>query len=155
MATVYITKELISRVQSVIDKMRRAERANDLPNIDKKYNVDASQLFNIGCWGAADVHLKDLIPKDWMQEMTEADVTVYGTLENGSNVKTWIHFSGMTMAFQRHPRTTGTNQIANSRLSRYVLYQKKCLAVENCSSAGTMQSWSSPSTNDGRRSVLT
>ena len=101
MATVYITKELITRVQQVIDKMRRAERASDLPNIDKNYSVNASQLYNIGCWGAADVHLKDVIPKDWMQEVTEADVAVRGTLEDGSNIKTSIRFSGMTMAFQR------------------------------------------------------
>jgi hypothetical protein len=136
MATVYITKELITRVQSVIDKMRRAERANDLPNIDKKYNVDASQLFNIGCWGAADVHLKDLIPKDWMQEMTEADVTVYGTLEDGSNVKTWIRFSGMTMAFQR-PSKDYWNK-SNSELS---IEQVRAMPEEMLGRAELLQRW--------------
>lgn len=101
MATVYITKELITRVQQVIDKMRRAERAADLPNLDKNYSVNASQLYNIGCWGAQHVHLKDVIPKDWMQEVTDADVAVRGTLEDGSEIKTSIRFGGMTAAYQR------------------------------------------------------
>lgn len=101
MATVYITKELITRVQSVIDNMRMAERASDLPNIDKKIQVDASQLYNIGCWDAEHVHLKDLIPKDWIQEVTEADVAVRGTLEDGSEIKTSVRFTGLTKAYAR------------------------------------------------------
>lgn len=101
MATVYITKELITRVQQVIDKMRRAERSSDLPNIDKTCIVNASQLYNIGCWGNEHVHLKDLIPKDWMQAVTEADVAVRGTLEDGSEIKTSIRFTSLTMAYQR------------------------------------------------------
>ena len=101
MATVYITKELITRVQQIIDKMRRAERSCDLPNIDKTCSVDASQLFNIGCWGAEHVHLKDVIPKDWMQDATEVDVTVRGTLEDGSEIKTRVRFNGLTKAYQR------------------------------------------------------
>lgn len=101
MATVYITKELITRVQAVIEKMRMAERASDLPNIDKNCSVDASQLYNIGCWGAEHVHLKDIIPKDWMLEATEANVSVRGTLEDGSDIKTSVRFTGMTMAYQR------------------------------------------------------
>lgn len=101
MATVYITKELITRVQSVIDKMRRAERSADLPNLDKNFAVDASQLYNIGCWGAEHVHLKDVIPKDWMQAVTEADVSVRGTLEDGSEIKTSVRFTGLTMSYQR------------------------------------------------------
>ena len=101
MATVYITKELITRVQAVIEKMRMAERASDLPNIDKNCSVDASQLYNIGCWGAEHVHLKDSIPKDWMLEATEANVYVRGTLEDGSDIKTSVRFTGMTMAYQR------------------------------------------------------
>lgn len=101
MATVYITKELITRVKSVIEKMRMAERASDLPNIDKNIHVDASQLYNIGCWGAEHVHLKDIIPKDWMLEATEANVSVRGTLEDGSDIKTSVRFTGMTMAYQR------------------------------------------------------
>lgn len=101
MATVYITKELITRVQQVIDRMRKAERANDLPNLDKNCLSDASQLYNIGCWSAQHVHLKDVIPKDWIQNVTDADVNVRGTLEDGSEIKTSIRFSGMTMAYQR------------------------------------------------------
>lgn len=101
MATVYITKELITRVQAVIEKMRKAERASDLPNIDKNCSVDASQLYNIGCWGAEHVHLKDIIPKDWVQAVSEANVAVHGTLEDGSDIKTSVRFTGMTMAYTR------------------------------------------------------
>jgi hypothetical protein len=101
MATVYITKELITRVQSVINKMRMAERASDLPNIDKKIQVDASQLYNIGCWGAEHVHLKDIIPKDWMVCVPEADVTVWGVTEDGRELKTHVRFNGLTMAYTR------------------------------------------------------
>lgn len=101
MATVYITKELISRVQSVINKMRMAERASDLPNIDKNIQLDARQLYNIGCWGAEHVHLKDIIPKDWMQEVPEAPVSVFGTLDDGTNIKTRVRFTGMTKAYAR------------------------------------------------------
>lgn len=101
MATVYITKELITRVQSVIEKMRMAERASDLPNIDKNIQVDASQLYNIGCWGAEHVHLKDIIPKDWMSEVTDAEVSVRGVIEDGQELKMRVRFTGMTMAYTR------------------------------------------------------
>ncbi len=101
MATVYITKELITRVQSVINKMRMAERASDLPNIDKNIQVDASQLYNIGCWDAEHVHLKDIIPKDWLACVTEADVYAWGVVEDGRELKARVRFTGMTMAYAR------------------------------------------------------
>lgn len=116
MATVYITKELITRVQTRINCMRKAERASDLPNIDKNYSVDASMLYNIGCWGAEHVHLKDVIPKDWMQVAPDADVTVYGTLEDRDlHVRTSIRFNGMITAFQRPSRDYWNK--SNSELS--------------------------------------
>jgi len=136
MATVYITKELITRVQSVIEKMRMAERASDLPNIDKNCSVDASQLYNIGCWGAEHVHLKDIIPKNWMQEITEANVSVRGTLEDGSEIKTSIRFTGMTMAYQR-PATDYWNRST----SELTLDQLRALPEDMPGRAELLQRW--------------
>lgn len=118
MATVYITKELITRTEGIIEKMRRAERASDLPNLDKNCAVDASQLYNIGCWGDEHVHLKDVIPKDWMQDVTDADVTVRGTLEGGSEIKTRVRFNGMTMAYQRPARDYWTKSASELTLEQ-------------------------------------
>lgn len=101
MATVYITKELITRTQGIIEKMRMAERASDLPNIDKKIQVDASQLYNIGCWDAEHVHLKDIIPKDWLVRVSDANVSVLGVLEDGRELSTHVQFTGLTMAYTR------------------------------------------------------
>lgn len=101
MATVYITKELIARVKQKISSMRRAERSADLPNIDKNAHVDASQLFNIGCWGATHVHLIDLIPKDWLQATTDSSISIKGTMDDGRTLGTSVRFSGMTSAYFR------------------------------------------------------
>lgn len=136
MATVYITKELITRVQSVIEKMRMAERASDLPNIDKNCSVDASQLYNIGCWGAEHVHLKDIIPKNWIQEITEASVSVRGTLEDGSEIKTSIRFTGMTMAYQR-PST----DYWNKSNSEFTIEQIRALPAEMLGRNELLQRW--------------
>jgi len=136
MATVYITKELITRVQSVIDKMRRAERANDLPNIDKNYHVDASQLFNIGCWGATHVHLIDLIPKDWLSTTTDSNITIKGTLDDGRNLATSARFSGMTAAYYR-PRDSYYSK-SDSELT---LAEVRALPEETLGRAELLQRW--------------
>lgn len=101
MATVYITKELISRVEKKIEYMRRAERSSDLPNIDKNFSVDASMLYNIGCWGADNIHLIDMIPKDWLSQQTDANIHIYGTIDDGVALKTNVRFNGLTSAYQR------------------------------------------------------
>lgn len=101
MATVYITKDLISRVSSVISAMRRSERNSDLPNIDKSYSIDASQLFNTGCWGAPNIHLLDLIPKDWLGKVEEGNIDIVGTLDDGRILSTGARFKGMKYAYGR------------------------------------------------------
>jgi 5S rRNA maturation endonuclease (ribonuclease M5) len=101
MATVYITKELTNRVSTKINSMRRSERNADLPNFDKNILVDASHLFNIGCWGVQHVHLINQIPKDWLARMEDASIHVQGVLDDGRNLTTTARFNGMKSAYAR------------------------------------------------------
>lgn len=101
MATVGITKDLINRVEAKIEGMRKAERASDLPNIDKNSSVDASMLYNIGCWGSEHVHLVNIIPKDWLGKATEANITIAGWTDEVVHLKTSVRFTGMTFAYNR------------------------------------------------------
>jgi len=101
MATVYITQELINRVKSKINGMRRAERNSDVPNIDKNVVADASHLFNIGCWGEKHVHLVNQIPKDWLAKMDDANINIKGAMEDGTLLATNIRFNGMKSAYAR------------------------------------------------------
>lgn len=136
MATVYITKELITRVQQVIDKMRKAERASDLPNIDKNYSVDASQLYNIGCWGSDHVHLKDVIPKDWLSKIENGNINIGGTLDDGAKLLASVYFNGMTMAYQR-PSKDYWNK-SNSELS---IEQVRAMPEDMLGRAELLQRW--------------
>jgi hypothetical protein len=101
MATVGITKELRDRTKNVIEMMRRAERASDLPEIDKNVNVDASYLFNMGCWGEKYVHLVNQIPKDWLSKISDANIHITGTLDDGRNLNTNVRFNNMKSAYAR------------------------------------------------------
>jgi hypothetical protein len=101
MATVGITKELRDRTKNVIEKMRMAERTSDLPEIDKSYSVDASMLYNIGCWGADHVYLLESIPKNWLTKDTDASITIHGCTDEGGSLKTSVRFNNMTFAYQR------------------------------------------------------
>jgi len=101
MATVGITKELRDRTKNVIEKMRMAERTSDLPEIDKTYSIDASKLYNIGCWGADRVHLLESIPKDWLTKSTHANIVIHGCTDEGVSLKTSVRFNNMTFAYQR------------------------------------------------------
>ena len=101
MATVGITKELRDRTKNVIEKMRVAERASDLPEIDKSYSIDASMLYNIGCWGADHVYLLESIPKDWLTKSSDASITIHGWTDEGRSLQTSVRFDNMTFAYQR------------------------------------------------------
>jgi hypothetical protein len=101
MATVYITQELINRVKQRINGMRRAERNSDVPNIDKNVVVDASHLFNLGCWNEKYVHLINQIPKEWLAKMDDGNVSICGVLDDGRNLTTSVRFQGMKSAYSR------------------------------------------------------
>lgn len=136
MATVGITKELITRVKTQINGMRRAERASDLPEIDKNYSVDASKLYNIGCWGADHVHLLESIPKDWLTKAPDASITIHGWTDEGESLKTSVRFNGMMFAYQR-PRDNYYNR-ADSELS---LDQVRAFPEETPGRAELLQRW--------------
>jgi hypothetical protein len=101
MATVGITKELRDRTKNIIELMCKAERANDLPDIDKNYSIDASKLYNIGCWGADHVYLLESIPKDWLTKSPDANITIHGWTDEGRSLKTSVRFNNMAFAYQR------------------------------------------------------
>jgi hypothetical protein len=135
MATVGITKELINRVETKINGMRKAERANDLPDIDKSYSIDASKLYNIGCWGADHVHLVESIPKDWLTKSSDASITIHGWTDEAVQLKTSVRFTG-TIMYQR-PRDNYYNR-ADSELT---LDQVRAFPEETPGRAELLQRW--------------
>ena len=136
MATVGITKELISRVKTKIDGMRKAERANDLPDIDKNYSIDASKLYNIGCWGADHVHLIESIPKDWLSKTTDASITINGWTDEAPSLHTSVRFTGMTFAYQRP-----ADGYYNRHQSELTLDQVRAFPDETPGRAELLQRW--------------
>lgn len=136
MATVLISKDLINRVNDKIEGMRRAERAGDLPNIDKSFSVDASMLYNVGCWGAEHVHLLDMIPKDWLSKATDASITIAGWTDDAVHLKTSARFTGMTFAYQR-PK----DSYYNKHEAELTLDQVRAFPEETLGRAELLQRW--------------
>jgi hypothetical protein len=136
MATVGITKELINRVKTQINVMRRAERNSDVPNIDKNITVDASMLFNIGCWSEKHVHLINQIPKDWLARVEDGTVSINGTLDDGRNLSTGVRFNGMKDAYSR-PRDSYYSK-SDSELSIAFV---RSLPEETLGRAELLQRW--------------
>lgn len=136
MATVYITKELITRVKTKINSMRRSERNSDLPNIDKTIPLDASVLFNTGCWGAEHVHLLNVIPDTWLIPVTESSVKVVGKTDDGRELTAFLRFSGMQRARQRP-----TPEYWNKSDSKFTLSQLRELPPEMLGRSELLQRW--------------
>jgi hypothetical protein len=136
MATVGITKELINRVKTQINTMRRAERNSDVPDIDKNAAVDASQLFNIGCWGEKYVHLIAQIPKDWLSKISDANIHITGTLDDGRNLNTNVRFNNMKSAYSR-PKDSYYSKSDSELTIEYV----RSLPEETVGRAELLQRW--------------
>jgi hypothetical protein len=136
MATVGISKDLINRVEAKIEGMRKAERASDLPNIDKNISVDASQLYNIGSWGAEHVHLLNMIPKDWLTKTTDAQITIAGWTDDAVQCKTAARFTGLTFAYQRP-----ADGYYNRHQSELTLDEVRALPEETLGRAELLQRW--------------
>jgi hypothetical protein len=136
MATVGISKDLINRVENKINGMRKAERASDLPNIDKNYSIDASMLYNIGCWGADDVHLVNLIPKDWLTESHDASIVIAGWTDDAVSLSTSVRFTGMRSAYQRP-----SSSYYNKHTSELTLDQVRAFPEETPGRAELLQRW--------------
>jgi hypothetical protein len=136
MATVGITKELINRVKTKINGMRRAERNSDVPDIEKAITVDASQLYNTGCWGAQHVHLLNTIPKEWLSRMEDATVSIKGELDDGRHLSTSVRFNGMKSAYAR-PRDGYYNRQDSELTVEYV----RSLPEDTVGRAELLQRW--------------
>lgn len=136
MATVGISRDLINRVDNKINKMRMAERASDLPHIDKHYSIDASLLYNTGCWGAEHVHLLGMIPKDWLTESHDASITIAGWTDEAVALKTSVRFTGMTFAYQRP-----SSSYYNKHQSELTLDQVRAFPEETPGRAELLQRW--------------
>jgi hypothetical protein len=136
MATVGITKELINRVKTKINGMRKAERNSDVPDIDKNAAVDASQMFNTGCWGAQHVHLINMIPKEWLSKVDDANIHVKGMLDDGRQMSTNVRFNGMKSAYAR-PRDSYYSRTDSELTIEYV----RSLPEETVGRAELLQRW--------------
>jgi hypothetical protein len=136
MATVGITKELRDRTKNVIEKMRVAERASDLPEIDKNCSIDASMLHNIGCWGADHVYLLESIPKDWLTKATDASITIHGCTDEGRSLRTSVRFNNMTFAYQRP-----ADGYYNRHQSELTVDQVRAFPEETPGRAELLQRW--------------
>ena len=136
MATVYITKELINRVSTKINAMRRSERNADLPHFNDNILVDASQLFNIGCWGMQHVHLVNQIPKDWLGKIEDGNITINGKLDDGRTLATTVRFSSMKYAYAR-PKDSYYNKTDSELTFDYV----RSLPEDTVGRAELLQRW--------------
>jgi hypothetical protein len=136
MATVGITKELRGRTKNVIEKMRMAERASDLPEIDKSYSVDASMLYNIGCWGADHVYLLESIPKAWLTKSSDASIVIAGWTDDAVSLSTSVRFNNMTFAYQRP-----ADGYYNRHQSELTVDQVRAFPEETPGRAELLQRW--------------
>jgi hypothetical protein len=136
MATVGITKELRDRTKNIIELMCKAERASDLPEIDKNYSIDASTLYNIGCWGEDHVQLLESIPKDWLTKSPDASIVIHGWTDEGRSLKTSVRFNGMAFAYQR-PK----DHYYNRAESDLTVDQVRAFSEETPGRAELLQRW--------------
>ena len=95
MATVNITKEFKERVQDRIRSMHRKELATELPNLNKTHQMDANYLYHYGCWGKNYMYLVNQVPKDWLSKISDANISIKGTTDEGKPTACSIRFAGM------------------------------------------------------------
>lgn len=115
MAYVSISRDLIERLRTTVDGMRtteiRAEIPQELPPIG-----DASDLYNLGCWGKDRVHLINTIPHDWLCAEETPTIRAKGlVLDSDGNeitVTADASFKGATHAYRR-PSTSYYDRITS------------------------------------------
>lgn len=100
MATVNNTAEFRTRVISRIRSMKNSEVNTEAPNLNKTHLVDASYLYNYGCWGKDYVHLLNEVPKDWLAQSKDAHIEVSDTTGD-KPITCSVRFTGLTNAYQR------------------------------------------------------
>lgn len=109
MAYVAISKDLIERVRSNIDSMRNAEITSSCPTLGRTFSMDASHLFNLGCWGEH-LHLMQVIPQEWLHPQELADIYVAGDHEvdgETHRVRRSVRFGGLTTAYAKPSKSGG------------------------------------------------
>jgi hypothetical protein len=116
MATVYITKELKQRTNSVIKSMCKREINNDFPLYNASKQVEATHLYHLGCWGKEHVHLINVIPKDWLRNEKAVTITVRGTDEVGMETSLRQEFESKNSVFYGRPSTDYWNRSDSSLL---------------------------------------
>lgn len=101
MATVNNTAEFRTRVISRIRSMKNSEINIEAPNLNKTHLIDASYLYNYGCWGKDYVHLLNEIPKDWLAQSKDAHIEITDTTDLDVKSSCSVRFTGLTNAYQR------------------------------------------------------
>lgn len=101
MATVNNTAEFRTRVISRIRSMKNSEINAEAPNLNKTHFIDASYLYNYGCWGKDHVHLLNQIPKDWLAQSKDVHIELTDTIDAEVKSNCSVRFSGLTNGYQR------------------------------------------------------
>jgi hypothetical protein len=98
---VAISKDLVNRVRTKISHMRKAEIASTVPNLEKSYTVDASDIYNKAVFGEH-LHLMDIVPKHWFRKRESSGISIYYKSDETCtdyDRNTSISFEGMTNAW--------------------------------------------------------
>lgn len=106
MAYVALSRDLINRIEARIRKMKHNEIASTYPDKDAHLKVDASHMYNMGCWGKEHMHLIAQIPKEWLVKEESPTVRVRGVadIEGFSvpqDIMAHLQFLGCTAAYRR------------------------------------------------------
>lgn len=123
MAYVAVSQDLRNRVKTKIHKMRDAEIASELPELGKTFAIDASYLFNFGCWGKDNMHLLTAIPRDWLCQEKSNYVVISGQADvegEVQDVAKSLSFTSMTNAYRR-PSTDYWNKSSSTVLLEELL----------------------------------
>jgi hypothetical protein len=103
MATVYITKELETKVKNRIHKMRDREVELEVPDHEKHITTDASELLMQMAWGDYK-HVFPQLPKEWLVHNKTQDVNVLTEEDDNGNAEKY-HFNFVGLQHYYAPPT--------------------------------------------------
>ena len=98
MAYVAMTQRLIDSVKDKIQSMARAEIEQTCPRWCDHVQADASELYNKFLW-KEHLPLLDQIPKSWLHEITECNVVVKYSDDQGVNFSHSVVVKGLLNAY--------------------------------------------------------
>lgn len=100
MATVYITRELETRIHNKIVKMRDQEVQIEVPNNDKPIIIDATELLMQMAWGDYK-HVFPQLPKEWLKYSKGQDINVITEVaEDGLETKYCVSITGLSNYYE-------------------------------------------------------